>query len=411
MTPTIDILLCQRFLPEFGGSIRWMHEVYRRWPGPGAVEVITHDYYGHPPRTPEFPDAPQRPASGDHVTAPNLRMDRRDIFMRDWGLESIDRLRRYFRMTRAVRQRLKRNPKAIVRVHCIHAVPELASLLPLLPLYRKRLRLICYAHGEEVTACASSRQLTMLMKRAYRAADLVIANSRYTASVLEKHVGSKNLAGKVRVVNPGVELGEFVGAAEAGRAWRQEQGLGDRPVVLTVGRLDPRKNHAAVIEALGQLREAHPDAAYYIAGQGRHKAALEALAAKLNIADRVVFSSNVDGKLKLAMYGGCDVFAMPAIRDGTDVEGFGMVFLEAGACGKASLAGREGGQADAVIDGQTGLVVDGTDQPAVTDSLHKLLSDAALRRRLGDGGREYARQFDWSCIVQRTLELVDLLGT
>ena len=81
---TQHILLTQRFLPEHGGSIRWMYEVYRRWPTP--VEVITHDYYGHPPRTPEFPHAPERPAGGDHVTDANLRMDRRDIFIRYWGL-------------------------------------------------------------------------------------------------------------------------------------------------------------------------------------------------------------------------------------------------------------------------------------------------------------------------------------
>ena len=107
------------------------------------------------------------------------------------------------------------------------------------------------------------------------------------------------------------------------------------------------------------------------------------------------------------MFGGCDVFAMPAIRDGTDIEGYGMVFIEAGICGKPSVAGCEGGQPEAGIDGETGLVVDGTDVVAVTDALRKLISDADLRQRMGHAARAKAKQEDWSCVLQRTLELVE----
>jgi phosphatidyl-myo-inositol dimannoside synthase len=403
MPEPLDILLSQKFLPEPGGSIRWMYEVYRRWPRP--VQVITHDYYRVPPNTPEFATVPPPPDGRDHVTDANLLMDRRDIFINDWGVESPARVRRYLRMTGAVAERFRdrANRGRTIRVHCTHAVPEVVSLIPLRWRYGRRLRVISYAHGEEVTACCSSRQLRFLMHRAHGIIDLMIANSRNTARLLEGHID----ASKVHLVHPGVQLDEFAAAEEAGQRWRREQGLDGRLVVLTVGRLDPRKNHAAVIDAVAALAQRYPTLTYVVAGDGRQMGALKAQASSRGVAERVVFTGAVGGATKLGMFGGCDVFAMPAIRDGTDVEGFGMVFIEAGACGKAVLAGREGGQPEAVEDGQTGLVVDGTDPAAVAAALDRLLGDPPLRGRLGEHGRAHARTLDWSAVVQRTVELVE----
>jgi len=398
----LDILLSQKFLPEHGGSIRWMYEVYRRWPKP--VDVITHDYYGHPPRTPELPDEVITPPSGqiDHVTDAALRMDRRNIFLHDWGVDRPGRLLRYWRMTQAVRQRLNRHAGP-VRVHCTHAVPEVVALLPLKRRYGERLRIVCYAHGEEITACASSRQLRWLMHRAHGIVDLFIANSENTKRLLAEHAE----ASRVCVVHPGVEVAEFFEAEQLGRQWRKQEHLGDRTVVLTIGRMDPRKNHAAVVEAVGALAKDHDKLVYICAGEGRQLAGLKAQAESLGVADRIRFPGAVDGPTKLAMFGGCDVFAMPAIRDGTDIEGYGMVFVEAGVCGKPSLAGCEGGQPEAVIDGETGRVVDGTDIAAVTEALRLLITDAATRRRMGEAARVRARTQDWSCVLQRTLEVVE----
>ena len=397
--PAVDILLSQRFVPESGGSIRWMYEVYRRWPRP--VELITHDYYNAPPNTPEFPVVPPPPDGRDHVTDVNLKMDRRDIFMNDWGMDRPGKVLRYGRMTRAVGQRLSKHGR--VYVYCTHAVPEVVSLIPLRWRYGGRLKIICYAHGEEITACRSSRQLRFLMNRANAVVDLMIVNSSYTASLVGEHIDSK----RVSVVHPGVEIARFANAQEAGRRWRRDNDLEGKLVVLTVARLDPRKNHAAVLNAIAQLAPTFDDLVYIMVGQGRQLEALKEQAARLGIADRVVFAGAVEPGAILAMYGGCDVFAMPAIQDGTDVEGFGMVFLEAGACGKPSVAGNVGGQAQAVVDGQTGFVIDGTDQEAVTASLEKLLSDASLRQRLGAAGLTHAKRFDWANVVQQTVRLVE----
>lgn len=403
MPPVHDILLSQRFLPEFGGSIRWMHEVYRRWPAP--VTVVTHDYHRFPPRTPEFPRTPAPPEGSDLVGDPNLRMDRRDIFIRDWGIEHPSRALRYLRMTWAVNGHIRRHPGATIRIHCTHAVPEAVSLIPLRWRYGRRLKIICYAHGEEITACCSSRQLKFLMRRAHGVVDLMLANSHFTASMAAPHMD----AGKVRVVNPGVDLHEFRDAEALGAELRRQRGWENRLVVLTVGRLDPRKNHVQVIRSVAQLVRKHPQLLYVIAGAGREGVALQALTEELGMRDRVIFAGAVDGPTRLALYGACDLFAMPAIQVGTDVEGFGMVFLEAGACGKPSLAGCVGGQADAVRHERTGLVVDGADRAAVTAALDRLATDNALRKRLGEQARQEVRRYDWPAVVQRTVQLVEEL--
>lgn len=404
MSHPLDILLCQKFLPEHGGSIHWMHQAYRRWPHP--VRVVTHDYYTVAPGTAAFPTVAEHPPSGDHVTDANLIMDRRDIFMNDWGIESPGRLVRYWRMNRAVKSHIRAAKRGQpIRVHCIHAVPEAVSVIPLKWRYGKRLKLICYAHGEEITACETSRQLRLLMRRAHKAIDLMIANSQNTVRLLANHIDP----GKVQVVNPGVELSAFDGAAERGKRWRAENGLTDRLIVLTLARLDPRKNQEAVLRAVAALAGRFPALAYVIAGGGGLAGELRMQAEDLGVADRVVFTGEVDGDEKLALYGACDVFAMPAVRYGTDVEGFGMVFIEAGACGKPCVAGEIGGQPEAVAEGESGFVVDGKNQQAVTEALDKLLADGELRKRFGLCGRRRAESLDWAAVVRRTVELVDNL--
>ena len=231
----------------------------------------------------------------------------------------------------------------------------------------------------------------------------MIANSRYTQNVLDGLID----ADKVHVVHPGVSLSEFAGASEAGEAWRREHNCNGKVIALTVGRLDLRKNHAAVIRALGELRDEIPNLQYHVAGEGREQARLERLARDCNVSDRVVFAGPVDGPTRLAMYGGCDLFVMPAIRDGSDVEGFGMVMIEAGACGKACIGGCEGGQPETLIDGETGLVVNGRDQSAVTSAFRRLAADNELRHALGTRAATRAAQYDWRYVVQQTVKLVE----
>ncbi len=413
----LDVLLSQRFIPEVGGSITWMHQAYQRWPTP--VHVVTHDYYAAPPRTPECPGTFERPdnAGRDHVQEANLRMHRIDWFLRDWGLQSARQWRRYLRGTHAVWRVAQAHGRqaARVRVHCTHALPEALCVAPLRAMPGRDWRVICYAHGEEVTACALSRQLAFLMRRALRHVDLVIANSSSTRALLEPYLPTTPGRPSVQVIHPGVRLNEFDRAAEDGRAWRAANGLDERTLmILTMGRIDPRKNHAAVIRSLRGLSEAlgaERPLVYVIAGVGRARPALEALARERGVSAMVRFLGGVSAAQRVALFGACDVFAMPGVYDRTDVEGFGIVFVEAGACGKACVAGKVGGQPEAVEHARSGWVVDGTDDAAVSRALRLLLNDATMRRTMGLAGRARAEELDWSRVAARTVACVEALET
>lgn len=394
MTSVHELLLAQRFLPEPGGSIRWMYEVYRRWPVP--VDVVTHDYFRYPPPGRSLP-----PASSDAF--PNLHIERRNILMSDWGLDHPANWSRYARMTLAVARRLRRLPPGhLLRVHAIHAVPEVVSLLPLKRYCGPRLRIVCYAHGEEICACRTSRQLRFFMRRAHAIVDLMIANSRFTATLLRPYIDPA----KVYVIHPGVDLSEFARADQAGQSLRQERGWQNRHIILTLARLEPRKNHAAVLQTLKVLLPEFPDLLYLIAGDGSQRAVLEQMTRDLGLADHVLFLGAVDGPTKIALYGACDIFAMPAIQYQTDIEGFGLVFLEAAAAGRPAVAGNAGGQAEAVLDGRTGFVIDGTDPRQLLAVLRRLLANPTLRQQMGSAARQHAQNFDWPRIVQETWNLL-----
>jgi len=219
----------------------------------------------------------------------------------------------------------------------------------------------------------------------------VIANSQATADFASRQF---QLSKAPVVVNPGAgppPVRHDV-EARAGRL-RQELGLGEAgPVVLTVGRLVPRKGFDLVLQSVAHLRDAFPDLQYVIVGEGPERANLEARAQALGISHRVHVLGHVDDLTKWAAYDLCDVFVMPnRSLDGTDVEGFGIVFVEAALAGRPSIAGRSGGTSDAVVDQVTGLLVDSERPGEVTNGLRQLLSDRELRCRLGHAGRERAR--------------------
>src|SRR5262249_13231710 len=153
---------------------------------------------------------------------------------------------------------------------------------------------------------------------------------------------------------------------------------GRHPVIATIARLEPRKGVDAVIRALPELRQHHPNCIYAIAGAGEDRARLEELAASLGVRDATVFLGRGSEGLKAALLASCDVFAMPVRREGRSVEGFGISYSEAGWFGVPALAGRDGGAADAVLHGETGLVCDGSNQSEVTRSLLLLLGDEVL---------------------------------
>lgn len=247
-----------------------------------------------------------------------------------------------------------------------------------------RTRVVVMAHGNELLRRDGARQDRMA--RAFARADAVAANSRFTAGLMA------GLHDAVEVVNLAI------------REPMPAPLLPEPGHIVSLGRLEPRKGFDMVIRALPGLAGAR----YTIAGSGPDEARLRALAVECGVAARVDFAGAVDEATKSALLGRATVFAMPVRREARSVEGFGLVYIEAAWFGVPSLAGLAGGAADAVVQGETGLLVDGSDADAVREGLARLLADTPLRERLGQAARQRARaEFSWAAVLPRYLRLLE----
>jgi phosphatidylinositol alpha-1,6-mannosyltransferase len=175
---------------------------------------------------------------------------------------------------------------------------------------------------------------------------------------------------------------------------------------LTVGRLQQRKGHDHLIASLGQVRSHVPDVLYAIAGAGEERSRLEQLTIQLGLENHVQFLGEVADETLTKCYQQCDLFALPNRAVGHDLEGFGMVLLEAQACGKAVLAGDSGGTREALSAGKTGRVVD-CDRPAtLATALCEMLANRERLAEMGQAGRHWVEQrFDWKARFQEAVEI------
>jgi phosphatidylinositol alpha-1,6-mannosyltransferase len=182
--------------------------------------------------------------------------------------------------------------------------------------------------------------------------------------------------------------------------------LGDRhkdKVILSVGNLVPRKGHDMVIRALPRVRQVVPEVTYLIVGEGSYGVQLENLATALGVRDRVIFAGPSAEDLP-DIYALADVFVMVSREQlqSCDVEGFGLVFLEASACAKPVVGGRSGGIPDAIVDGVTGLLVNPHDPEDIANALARFLSDTDLATRFGQQGRSrVVKYFGWDRIADQ----------
>lgn len=178
--------------------------------------------------------------------------------------------------------------------------------------------------------------------------------------------------------------------------FKERWNLGSSQVILSVSRLVDRKGHDVALEAFKILSQTHPDMRYVIVGDGPDRERLQYLADSLKVADRVVFTGSLPDDDVAAALHAATVFLLPTRSDGTDVEGFGLVFLEAAVAGLPVVAGEGGGVAEAVEDGKTGFVVQPRDPQAVAEAVRRLLDDQELRTRMSNTARErVAREFQW----------------
>ncbi len=257
-------------------------------------------------------------------------------------------------------------------------------------------RLVALTHGHEAgwAQLPGSRQL---LRRIGDGVDVVTYLGEYTRSRIAAAL-SPAAASRMERLTPGVDATVFSPDAD-GRVVRQRYGLDERPVVVCVSRLMRRKGQDTLIDAFPALKRRVPDAALLIVGGGPYRGHLERLAFASTWRQDIVFTGSVPWPELPAHYAAGDVFAMPCRtrRRGLDVEGLGIVYLEASATGLPVVAGDSGGAPDAVLEGETGwLVPSGVGAHAeLVERLSGLLGDASLRAAVGERGRAWVQE-DWS---------------
>lgn len=248
---------------------------------------------------------------------------------------------------------------------------------------------INYIHGEEITTSSPYRLFGRRRVHYLQRAAAVVAVSEFTRGELISRMGVP--AARIELIVNGVDAGRFQPGPKP-PALLARYGLAGKQVLLTVGRLVERKGIDTMLRALPMVLAQNPDARYLIVGSGDYRPALDALVAELGLGDAVIFAGRVAQEDLVAHYQLCDLFVMPNRElDNHDTEGFGLVFLEANACGKAVIGGRAGGVVEAVRDGETGLIVDSTDVAAVATAVTGLLQDDERRSAMGERGLTVAR--------------------
>ncbi len=243
---------------------------------------------------------------------------------------------------------------------------------------------LVYAHGEELTNWGRGRKFS-LMCFVFRHADAVLSNSDFTRDTLVDLLGVD--PGRIAVVYPTVDEERFHPGI-SGEAQRAKLGLApEQRLILSVGRLQRRKGFDHVIRALPTLRDRGIDVHYALIGIGEDEDYLRKLALEEGVAERVHLLGHVPYDDLPRWYAACDVFAMPNRDIAGDTEGFGLVFLEAAAAGKPAVSGTAGGTGSAIVDGLTGLRVDGEQIDQIARALERVLGDPQTAQRMGFAGR------------------------
>ena len=267
-------------------------------------------------------------------------------------------------------------------------------------------RLIALTHGHEV-GWAALPVARGTLRRIGDSVDTVTYLGDYTRVRLARAL-SPAAAARMTRLTPGVDTSEFHPGA-GGQAIRERLGLADRPVVVCVSRMVPRKGQDTLIHAWPLVLANVPGATLLLVGDGPYRDRLDRMARHLGVASSVIFAGAPSRAELPAYFDAGNVFAMPCRtrRRGLDVEGLGMVFLEAAATGLPVVGGDSGNSADAIRDGETGYVVSGRSVADLAERLNRLLTDPGAARAMGEKGVAWVQQeWRWEIIAHRFAEIL-----
>ena len=387
------LALSETYMPYGGGHVVWLHNLCRRM---GDVRVLTG-------KRPEL----ARRETIDGVDVCRINLSRCPILRPEslWLYVNFQ--------VQTIRRCLAKRPEVII---ASRVLPE--GLVSTRVGRLLRIPTIVIAHGEEITcwggqATRNRRRLTSAMKRrslwrTYHRADKIVANSRYTQDLL---LSGGMAPEKVALIHPGTDVQQYSPADKDGELLSQ-WGLEGKRVVLSVGTLKDRKGQAMTVRAMPEILRAVPNAMYVIVGGGAKEAEIRQVVKTLGLESKVVFAGKIRTELLPKAYNIADVFIMAnrQLPESHDVEGFGIVFLEASACQVPVIGGRSGGVPDAIADGQTGLLVDGSDPMDIARAVIRVLTDSDLADRFGRAGRDrVCRSLTWDHSARQMTTAIDSL--
>ena len=268
-------------------------------------------------------------------------------------------------------------------------------------------KIIALTHGHEVW-WAKIFPFSFAMKKIGRSVDHLTFLGDFTRSAIAKALDEKSANAMVKIA-PGIDTAHFIPRSD-GVEIRSQLGLAEKKIIISVGRLVHRKGQDKLIEALPDVLQKIPHAHLLLVGEGPYRKHLEKLVQKFSLTKNVTFVGRILYD-KLPIYlSAADLFAMPSRSRffGLEVEGLGIVYLEASACGIPVVAGKSGGAPDAVLEGVTGVCVDGTDVSDIAMAITDILGDAKRASYMGAAGRNWIVD-DWRWDIWST-EFNSLLG-
>ena len=328
------------------------------------------------------------------------------MWQRDYGVEVIRDSSKVllpsFRVGRKVRKLVRdRNIKSVF----FGAAAPLALLAPGLRTVGVT-KIVALTHGHEVW-WSRLWPFTIAIARIGRAVDALTYLGEFTRGEISKALDSDSAAKLVRIA-PGIDTEHFTPRSDA-KDLRESLGLGNKKVIVSVGRLVHRKGQDVLIESMPEIIKSIDDVHLLLIGEGPYKQELEKRIKNLGLANRVTFVGRVQyADLPRYICVG-DVFAMPSRSRlaGLEVEGLGIVYLEASACGLPVIGGISGGAPDAVLQGETGFSVDGRSAHEVAEAIVRVLTDKELAQRLGARGRQWIiEQWQWQIWSERFNQLL-----
>lgn len=381
-----SLLISEIFPPTHGGSGRWFWELYSRLPREGYIIAA-----GHSKEAERFDQ--------NH----DLNIERLDLSSTSWGIKCITGLKYYWKTFTALKKINK--TYNIKTIHCGRCLPEGVFGYLFFKLYS--IPYLCYIHGEDVETASSSRELSFIVNKVLNNAGVLICNSNNTRQILLDNWNTN--PEKTLTLNPGVDSEKFI-PAEYNQSVRNKLAWADRPVILTVGRLQQRKGQDMLIKALPELIKSFPDILYAIVGDGDEKPVLEELVQQLELQGHVMFMSEISDLEMIQCYQQCTIFALPNRTIEKDIEGFGMVLVEAQSCEKPVIAGDSGGTAETMIIGETGYIVDCTNPEPVAIKLTELLNDNEKINTMGKKARIHAVEtLDWKTHTIKARKIFELI--